>query len=1615
MGERKNMRRVNTLPALLSAALAISACTAQPEAAAPQQVEGTSSKLTGAVLNGATATGTPVPVTNSLTGSKKIIWPSTYSRLLAADAVAECTLIHRVGVTEGASTDGDKFFAALATSMSSTISNSQCSWPNPAPALHTATETFMNRWVEGRKVAACNLDLATQAPKAMEFNYVARVGTSSPYGLPDTATYQAASPAPTFTNSPTSDTSLVNSARNKAQDQVHYAWLNLCVAQKLREHLESFQAAVTSEEDLLELQSIVRQRSLAAAYQYATIVKTIDTQAPTTAIAHPWQFPTLIRYWPSKDTSWSSKATEIGKDIAMAVQLLSEAADQHTTSLMRSASASSANFGKYNSARLAIEGPLDSSLEGARAEILAYGYGPQTWSLPRAAAVDMKAPEVEILLGLIRKSGGLALTASNKIFLINTNATQLLQRVETWVRQRDCDAVQNTSPTCATIPGGTTPDQYRVRQRFNIQPAHAQTIVRGFVEHLYGQPNQYGFDPDDIWLFRFDTQNVQLGLPMDLLDRFPGTHTYTGDFSSPTVATLTLDMTSPIGAPPPHVLQEQTWSYVPQRTNSFTVHPYQQGFNFRNVAWQTILHGKLTDALAVGSQAGLGYLRATLSRASATAAPIVNGAGDALWRVLVQSAGARQVVLRRNWTFGSSTSCAPFTFTNGSGTVVTPATCDVPADNGSVVDIVVNTRTGDPYTVLAVRPMTSPIAFGAKTTVAATTETIDPSIATVASGEVIRRYTVNIAAGAFVELRLENAGATSSILLHRGRMDAAVPTTGAANVSYVPPLAFSSGTGPMFARTASYGGSLNAKIARTFATMSSNWSKPQYDGLDLASDWAPVGDASLHGGQQGEEAYKYFLRAAATSADQATSAVEKALEGLNLEAQDSVAATINAEKGKNLSIVEEQSICGWASKGSRTPGPHSCAQTLSLTIPTVPTCPAAPNDHCVAVYDGINSLLGTSFRTQGIPITSTVATQLANASPDFSAYRGGELEGLLLGQWSAWKALDGAIRTAVSAGAAAQAEVNAARQETAAATTEFETTIVAQQTQLRALFASTTEAYQQLSALLVQWNDYAVALDAADREASSTTGMCSDAYYKRMHASGFSFGGLSRGAVIVMGIDQTGLPTTLTVEPSGETYSYGPLMSATQNCLDARNRAVDVRKTQVAREELINLGILHAAAIIEQNNFTQHALLPAQSRAAFERFTVAPLREAAVAAQAGTAGATQLQLVQQALNDLLAWNAKISEAFNQARLAKARVDLDTWTADVNIQSRFNLRRAFRSYDLWRARALSENARRLAVTARRAIEARFVEDLSELSAPEVFVEAPNLWANEVYRSDLNPPSALGRTRAPVGQSGVYASKLQDYVNNLQLFVDGYAVSRPSAGVRSDTEVIQLPAPSGVSTAIAGDGTSYAYRDIEAGAWTFYCPNTNTWVKHPNSAAFNVTTWTLNAVCGGSAPTRAKLSFMLDPWGRSQKTIATPPYTDRYNARWGEFSINLVGSGVRDCTRATDPTACYSEPFIRFGLNHVGPVMASSHSGRWTTLPIAPGTVDGGKALASEEWLDPVANAFANPIVASVARQEFVGRPLGGAYELILELTPDVRVERIERIQLLLQTSYWVRQN
>ncbi|HKQ69700.1 MAG TPA: hypothetical protein VJT73_10195, partial [Polyangiaceae bacterium] len=633
-------------------------------------------------------------------------------------------------------------------------------------------------------------------------------------------------------------------------------------------------------------------------------------------------------------------------------------------------------------------------------------------------------------------------------------------------------------------------------------------------------------------------------------------------------------------------------------------------------------------------------------------------------------------------------------------------------------------------------------------------------------------------------------------------------------------------------------------------------------------------------------------------------------------------------------------------------------------------------------------------------------------------------------------------------------------------------------------------------------------------------------------------------------------------------------------------------------------------------------------------------------------------------------------------------------------------RLYRNHELWRAKATVDHARRYALAARRAIEARYVVDLSSLSEDEAFVASPRTWADEIYSYDLSLPAALGLSTS-VGQSGTaYSSKVKDYVNNLKAFVAGYAARRPLAVATNEVDVITLPglapesaafvnlAPAaataggasqsatlgGAVASRAADGNtsgvlannsvsqtgqvpgvaSWWNLDLQDYKWidnitlwnrldivdstqtlpllvlvsdepitaqfyfqalsspgaTWYLANLDgsfalpikvsvgrwgryvrvlpavsffsnlslaevqVWGYAPDNVALgrattqsstlraaseavdgfkgpietgvppqgpvsyastnaDVGTWwqvdlgtqrqidrielyharalnvdspagvlhvliadepiverglqaivarsdvsdtviDVNAVsqtpahvlpgrkgryvriwstsgrillgevevlsrpvqypgwmlhctdAGDGKPgwvplsqrcekagavsraDRAKLEFALDPWGRLEGSISQEPFRRRHNVRWGPLAVNIVGTGVRDCAKATDSKGCFAQGFIPFGLSHVGTPWITDYNGIWRSANMPEGRIEGGKALAAELWLDPLKDGWATSYIAPVARSEWEHRPLGGAYEISLDISPDVVIDRIDRVQLLVGSSSWVKQ-
>ena len=527
---------------------------------------------------------------------------------------------------------------------------------------------------------------------------------------------------------------------------------------------------------------------------------------------------------------------------------------------------------------------------------------------------------------------------------------------------------------------------------------------------------------------------------------------------------------------------------------------------------------------------------------------------------------------------------------------------------------------------------------------------------------------------------------------------------------------------------------------------------------------------------------------------------------------------------------------------------------------------------------------------------------------------------------------------------------------------------------LKHVLDAADDAYNLLVAKDAAYRSAEAVLAAAkDRHADA----CSDQAFRDAVAAGMTASFDKHGSVWVRGYfnDNGGWwEPTSAVEGTfqGSSWNSGPLVQAENACLEAARG--------------INTSVAEAAA---------------------------------TKADAWAAVGAQISLVADAGTNLQIAIASLNKTISDSNVAVARAQVEAGLSTAGQLTRFGTYQRFHSDDVLRARNKMDTARKYAAVARRAIESQFVVDFASMHQPEPFAPAPADWADTIYEADLDVRDAAGisipvptASNPSPTPSPVNTNQIADYVSYLEGFVRGYAVSRPTSVVHSDSEIIALPAPDTRETQTIG-GTSATVLSLGSSAWTFSCDGGATWIAHPALGQVPATA-TLATACSGKPPTHARYVFSLDPWGRLNGDTANPPFVLRHNARWTRFTVNLEGTGVHSCGLAANPTDCANNPYARFSLTHTGPAWTTNYDQQWRVLGVSAASVEDGKALANEESLSIPGTAWGKPEVDLLARSELFERPLGGTYQLDLEVPPELILSKIDAIQVLYDTSYWVKQ-
>lgn len=136
---------------------------------------------------------------------------------------------------------------------------------------------------------------------------------------------------------------------------------------------------------------------------------------------------------------------------------------------------------------------------------------------------------------------------------------------------------------------------------------------------------------------------------------------------------------------------------------------------------------------------------------------------------------------------------------------------------------------------------------------------------------------------------------------------------------------------------------------------------------------------------------------------------------------------------------------------------------------------------------------------------------------------------------------------------------------------------------------------------------------------------------------------------------------------------------------------------------------------------------------------------------------------------------------------------------------------------------------------------------------------------------------------------------------------------------------------------------------------------------------------------------------------------------FNYRIDSVAVNFVGSGARDCSSSTSPSACYGAGFIPYSLGHVGPFYVRNYEGRDFQALLFDGNIEHARGLGSERYLTNPLSSSDQSLIEQYMRGEFQGRPLDGNFVLRVWDEDGVDFNSIADVQLVLKYRYWTRQN
>ncbi|MFO0685591.1 MAG: hypothetical protein U0234_26255 [Sandaracinus sp.] len=135
---------------------------------------------------------------------------------------------------------------------------------------------------------------------------------------------------------------------------------------------------------------------------------------------------------------------------------------------------------------------------------------------------------------------------------------------------------------------------------------------------------------------------------------------------------------------------------------------------------------------------------------------------------------------------------------------------------------------------------------------------------------------------------------------------------------------------------------------------------------------------------------------------------------------------------------------------------------------------------------------------------------------------------------------------------------------------------------------------------------------------------------------------------------------------------------------------------------------------------------------------------------------------------------------------------------------------------------------------------------------------------------------------------------------------------------------------------------------------------------------------------------------------------------YNYRIETLGLNLVGTGIRDCSQSSTPSTCYASAGVSYSLLHTGQFPVRNARGEDYLAPLFPGRIESARALAAERYITNPVSSADEILSDQYGRVEFRGRPLGGLFTLRIWDDGGLVFSNVEDVQFVIGYRYWTRQ-